>query len=138
MDPSQEVIRLCVPDKGMTSTVTVERVGEDTFRLLDNDLFNCALTRGTEIQTKPSENAYDLVRVTRRSELLTRRFFLSPKLALRDYEMLGEELVKYGGFWQVDFGGLLTINIPKDFPYDLDRVMADLGIQLGELVDDTA
>ena len=105
--------------------------------LMDNYLFTCFLTRGTEIKALyQQDGSYEFVAVTKPSELNTRRFFLSPKYSESDYRMLGNELVKHGGYWQVDFGGFLTINIPKDLPYDVDAVMSDLGIQLAEVGDD--
>lgn len=50
--------------------------------------------------------------------------------------MLGDELMKRGGFWQVDFGGITTINIPKNFEYDIDEIMKIWGINLTEITDE--
>ena len=50
--------------------------------------------------------------------------------------MLGDELEKRGGIWQVDFGGIVTVNILKDFEFDLDKLMKDLDINLGELINE--
>ncbi len=50
--------------------------------------------------------------------------------------MLGQELAARGGFWQVDMGGIATINIPKDFEYDVDQVIKDLGLNLIEMSND--
>lgn len=44
--------------------------------------------------------------------------------------MLGEELTKRGGFWQVDFGSIVTINIPKDFEFDIDKLIRELDLEL--------
>jgi hypothetical protein len=44
-------------------------------------------------------------------------------------------LEKYGGFWQLDLDRFLTINIPRDLPFDLDQVMSELNIDLQEDVD---
>ena len=51
--------------------------------------------------------------------------------------MLGDELMKRGGFWQVDFGGIATVNIPKDFEYDVNQIMKDLDLNLSEIIDDS-
>jgi hypothetical protein len=126
-------LRLYDRKKGCTTTLEVQQLGEDHFRLLDNDVFNHQLTLGTEIKAKPvGDGTHELIAVTKASELITRWFVLSPKYTESDYRVLGDELVKHGGFWQVDFSSFLTINIPHDFPYDMDRVMADLNIQLWE------
>lgn len=130
-------IRLHVRKEGTTSTVEVEPIGDGVFRLLDNPMLMCRLTRGTEFRAESMEDGtYEFVSLTRPSELITRRFFLSGKYTESDYRVLGDELSKHGGFWQVDFGGFLTINVPRDFPHDIDKVMADLDIRLLEVVDD--
>ena len=45
-------------------------------------------------------------------------------------------LGQHGGFWQVVFGGLVTVNIPKDARFDLDQAIKELGFALTEIVDD--
>ncbi len=40
--------------------------------------------------------------------------------------MLGEELTKKGGFWQVDLGSIATVNIPRNFEFDINQVIKDL------------
>ena len=76
------------------------------------------------------------LKITKESDFVTRRFFLSTEYKEADYRMLGDELTKRGGFWQVDFGGIATINIPKDFEFDIDEVMKDLGLRLTEIIKD--
>ncbi len=49
--------------------------------------------------------------------------------------MLGAELTKRGGFWQVDFGGIATVNIPKNFEYDVDQLMKELDLHLKEITE---
>ncbi|GAL65169.1 hypothetical protein JCM19300_3304 [Algibacter lectus] len=48
---------------------------------------------------------------------------------------MGDELTKRGGFWQVDFGGIATVNIPKDFEFNVDQVMKELDLNLTEITD---
>lgn len=130
-------IRLHLREEGLTSTVEVEPIGGGVFRLLDNSVFNCHLTRGTGIKAEPkADGAHEFIGVTGPSELITRRFFLSDRYRRSDYRMLGEELSGHAGFWQVDFGRFLTIDLPNNFPYDIDQVMNDLDMRLAEVVDD--
>lgn len=120
--------------EGVTTQVEVEHVADAEFRLLENDIFDPRLTRGVTIKAKRLEDSsYEVVSVQDASVFLTRRFILSPIYSESDYRVLGDELVKHGGFWQVDLGHYLTINVPRDFPHDVDRVMADLGIHLTEI-----
>lgn len=120
-----------------TTTLYVEQLTANKFKMIDNDFWNCELTLGTEFETKINEDGkHEIIRILKRSEFITRRFFLNSKYQESEYRVLGEELTKRGGFWQVDFGGIATINIPKDFELDVDQVMKDLDLNLCEIVDD--
>ncbi|MEM9833795.1 MAG: hypothetical protein AAF944_24410 [Bacteroidota bacterium] len=120
-----------------TTTLYVEQLSKNKFRMGDNDIFNCRLTKGTEFETRINkEGKHEIIRITKESDFITRRFFLSPQFKESDYRMLGDELIKRGGFWQVDFGGIATVNIPRDFEFDVDQVMKDLDLNLTEIVDD--
>jgi len=123
--------------EGITVPLEVEQLDEQTFRLLDNHIYERHLTRGTEIRVQPMvDGTYELVSVSKSSEFVSRRFRLSSKYTESDYRVLGDELEKCGGYWQVDFNCFLTVNIPRDLPYDVDKVMATLDLQLWEDVDD--
>lgn len=120
-----------------TTTMYVEKLSENKFRMMDNDIFNCRLTKGTEFNTRINkEGIHEIIEITKNSEFITRRFFLSPQYKESDYRMLGTELIKRGGFWQVDFGGIATVNIPKDFEFNIDQVMKDLNLNLTEITDE--
>jgi hypothetical protein len=119
------------------STIYVEQINENEFKMIDNDLLNCKLTLGTEFTTKINEQGqYEIIKITKESDFITRRFFLSINYSESDYRMLGDELSKRGGFWQVYMGGIAIINIPKDFEYDIDLVMKDLDLKLMEITRD--
>ncbi|MFT5619425.1 MAG: hypothetical protein ACI85I_002671 [Arenicella sp.] len=131
-------IEIQVYDKRERSTgnIYVEQLSENKFRMTDNDIFNCRLTRGTEFETRiNSKGLHEIVRILKDSEFITRRFFLSPQYNESDYRILGDELTKRGGFWQVDFGGIAIVNIPKNFEFNIDEVMKELGLNLSEIVD---
>lgn len=120
-----------------TAIIYVEQLSENKFRMTDNDIWNCLLTLGTEFETRINKDGkYEIVKITKESDFVTRRFLLNSNYKESDYKVLGDELVKKGGFWQVDFGGIPTVNIPKDFEYDVNQVMKNLDINLTELVDD--
>jgi hypothetical protein len=134
-----EVVKIELYDKRQRSTTTmyVEKIADNHFRMIDNDIFNCRLNRGTEFITRLNqEGQHEIVKITKESDFVTRRFFLSPKYKESEYQFLGDELVKRGGYWQVDGGSMETINIPKDFEFDVDQVMKDLGLNLIEIVDE--
>ena len=133
-----EEIKIWVYDKreGSTTTFYVEQLTEHTFRMTDNDVFDCRMTRGTEFETRINANGHhEIIKILKDSDFITRRFFLSPKYKETDYRVLGDELTKRGGFWQVDFGSMVVVNIPKDFEFDIDEVMKELDVQLTEITD---
>jgi hypothetical protein len=112
----------------------VEQLTENTFRMTENDIFNCQLTRGTEFETKINKDGlHEIVKITKKSNFITRRFFLSHKYEYADYLVFAEELVKNGGFWDVYFGGIAIINIPKSF--ELEKIMEECGINLSDLTE---
>ncbi|AGC75370.1 hypothetical protein LX97_00071 [Nonlabens dokdonensis] len=114
----------------------VEPLSENEFRMSDNDLLNCRLTKGTEFRTRINSNGdHEIIKILKDSEFTTRRFLLSPTYKESDYRFLGEELIKQGGFWQVDFGGILTINIPEFFEFDVDQVMKELDLKFTEIIE---
>ncbi len=131
-------IEIRVYDKREKSTgnLYVEELSENKFRMTDNDIFNCRLTKGTEFKTRINKDGlHEIVEILKDSEFITRRFFLSTQYKESDYRVLGDELTKCGGFWQVDFGGIATINIPKDFEFNIDKIMKELGLNLTEITD---
>jgi hypothetical protein len=114
----------------------VEQLAKNTFRMTDNDVFNCQMTRGTEFKTRINPDGHHkIIKILKDSDFITRRFFLSPQYKEADYRVLRDELMKRGGFWQVDFGGIAVVNIPKDFEFDIDEVMKELDLQLTEIKD---
>jgi hypothetical protein len=120
-----------------TAIIVVEKLSENKFKMTDNNILNFQLTKGTEFETIINkEGKHEVTKIIKNSNFITKRFLLPPEYKVSDYQMLGEELVKFGGFWQVDFCGIVTVNIPADFKYDIEIVMKDLEINLIEITDD--
>ncbi|MFY7669759.1 hypothetical protein ACOSP6_01590 [Tenacibaculum sp. MEBiC06402] len=118
-------------EEKVTTFLYVERLSENKFRMIDNDFCNSKLTLGTEFETKINkEKKHEITKITKESEFITRRFQLTPNYKESDYRILGEELTKRGGFWQVDLGSIATVNIPKDFQLDIDKIVKDLDLRL--------
>lgn len=112
----------------------VEKLTESKFRMTQNDICNRRLTKGTIFETRLNQDGqHEIVRIVEKSEYITRKFFLPVAFNVNDYRMLGDELINRGGFWQVDFGSFLTINIPKDFEFDIDTVIKELGLKVTEI-----
>ncbi len=87
-----------------TTTLYVEQLAENKFRMTENDIFNCRLTKGREFETRINkEGNHEIVKITKDSDFITRRFFLSPEYKESDYRVLGDELTKRGGFWRYSY-----------------------------------
>ncbi|WP_282042746.1 hypothetical protein [Winogradskyella flava] len=129
-------IKVYHKEEKVTTTLYVQRISENKFRMTDNDFCNPKLTLGTEFETKINgDGIHEVKKITKESEFITRRFGLTPNNKESDYRMLGEELTKRGGFWQVDLGSIATVNIPKDFEFDIDQVIKDLDLKLVEITE---
>jgi hypothetical protein len=131
-------VKIQVYDKRekITSTLYVEQLSGNKFRMTDNDLVNCRLTKGTEFETRINKHGdHEIIRIIKDSEFITKRFLLSSQFKESDYRMLGDELEKRGGFWQVDFGSIATVNIPQNLIDDFEKAMKDLNIDLSEITE---
>lgn len=138
MEP--EIIQIEIYDKRelMSSTIYVEQLGKNLFRTTENEIFNCRLTLGAEFETRINkEGKHEIIRITKDSEFITRRFFLTGQFKESEYRVLGDEIIKHGGFWQIDFGGIATINLPKDCSLDLDEIFKIFNFYPAEIADDT-
>lgn len=126
-------------DKRDKSTYTelVEKLSEMKFRMVENSIWNCRLTVGTEFETRTNkEGNYEITKIIKKSDLVTRRFFLTGQFTEEEYSVLADEIVKQGGFWQIDFGNIATINLPKNSLLDLDEVFRAFDFQPTEIVDE--
>ena len=119
------------------STLEVEKLSENSFRMIDNDLIDSRLTYGVEFEVIfNKDKKYEVSKILKESNFITKRYSLTSNHTESDYRMLGEELIKRGGFWQVDFGSIATVNISKDFKYDVEQVINDLELKLIEITED--
>ena len=135
MNSKRFFIHIYNPKEDILSELKVEQIGENEYRATESDLFDCRLTFRTEFETEINERGlHKLVKITKASPFITRRFLLSIEYTNAEYELLGEELVKRGGFWQVDMGGIATINIPKDLDLNIDDIMKSLNLYLSEII----
>lgn len=121
----------------MSTTMYVDKVSENVFRAVENEIFNCFLTLGTEFETRINKDGkHEIVRIVKESNYITRRFFLTSQFNESEYRLLGDEIIKHGGFWQVDFGGIATVNLPKDCELDLDKVFKAFNFNPAYIVDE--
>lgn len=122
--------------ENLTTTIQVEQLSDNIFRTTENEIFNCSLTLGTEFETRQNKvGKYEIVRIIKESEFITRRFMLTSQFKESEYLLLGDEIMKQGGFWQVDFGSIATINLPKDCKLNLDEIFKIFDFKPTEIKD---
>jgi hypothetical protein len=120
----------------LTTTILVEQLSGNLFRTIENNLFNCSLTLGTEFETRQNKDGkHEIVRIIKESEFITRRFSLTSQFKEYEYRLLGDEIMKQGGFWQVDFGSIATVNLPKDGKLDIDEIFRVFDFKPTEIKD---
>jgi len=120
----------------VSTTISVEQLSDNVFRTTENELFISDLTLGTEFETKKNkEGKHEIERIIRESDLITRRFSLTSQFKESEYRLLGDEIIKQGGFWQVDFGSIATINLPKNCKFDLDEIFKAFDFKPTEIID---
>ena len=107
----------------LSTIIQVEQLSENIFRTTENEIFNSALTLGTEFETRPNKDGkHEIIRIIKKSDFVSRRFFLTSQFKESEYQLLGDEIMKQGGFWQVEFGSVVTINLPKDSQLNIDEI----------------
>ena len=113
-------------------------VNELNFKLTSNDPFDFRNSYGTTLElAKTSQpDVYHVNKVTERSNFTTRRFLLNSSLKESEYRVIGDEIMKIGGFWEVIFGGYAMVNIPNGSTFNLDEILELLPQPLTEITDD--
>jgi len=136
MQTKTAVIEVYNKRENFSTTIQVEQLTDNIFRTIENELFNCDLTLGTEFETRINkEGQHEIVRIIKASEFITRRFMLTSQFKESEYRLLGDEIMKQGGFWQVDFGSIATINLPKDCKLNLDEIFKTFDFRPAEIRD---
>lgn len=64
-------VKIWIYDKREKSTTTfyVEQLSYNTFRMTDNDIFNCSLTKGTEFKTRINDDGHhEIIKILKDSD----------------------------------------------------------------------
>ena len=134
-----ETLQIEIYDKRekTTESVMVEKLSDKKFRVAENAVLSCRLTFRTEFEARVNQDSkYEITKITKDSDFITRRFFLNAQFTEEDYRVLGDEIINQGGFWQVDFASIATVNLPKNSTLDLDEIFRVFNFHPTEIVDD--
>jgi hypothetical protein len=115
------------------SDLEVLRLGDNYFELIYNDPFDHRYESGTRIRTKVNSEGFHEITEFIKSNKITHRFIAPVEQNLRILEVFVEELFKHGGKFQIDMGGLISVTVPKNFPYDIDEIIKNYSIKVSRL-----
>ena len=105
-----------VPEEACTSTYDVIKVAENRYRLASNDPFSETLIYGTIIEVLPEKNEEDTFvfkKVCAVSEYNLEVIGLPMALNETEMRVVGQMIIDEGGYWEVLFGGMGYVNLPK-------------------------
>lgn len=135
MKTEEEIIqiRMYVPTTSSTSTYDVIKIDSYTYQLVNNAPFNENLIYGTIIEVHPEEKeegVLEFKKIFAESTYNLEVIILPTSLAKHQLRAIGELIIDEGGFWEVIFGGLGYINLPKHSKLDVMK-------ELNKLIDTT-
>ena len=103
-----------IPEEKSTGTYAVIKESENIFKLVYNDPFYEELRHGTIIEAvKGEDDIYEFIKVKTESEYTLQVIGIPMNLSEQELRIVGDMIVKEGGFWEVIFGGMGYVNLPK-------------------------
>ncbi|CAM4150588.1 MULTISPECIES: hypothetical protein [Flavobacterium] len=109
-------IKMYVPKEASTGTYEVIRISENRYKLTHNNPFSEILTYGTIIDVLPEKKDKDTFvfkRVYAESEFNLEVIGLPMSLNETEMRVVGQMIIAEGGYWEVFFGGMGYVNLPK-------------------------
>jgi len=111
-------ITMCVPEDSSTGNYSVVKVADNLYKLANNDPFNEKLTYGTVVSVSPyvnkdGVNMYMFNEIYAKSDYNFQVIGLPMSLTESELRPIGKMITDAGGYWEVIFGGMGYINLPK-------------------------
>jgi hypothetical protein len=140
MDTLIKMIKIISGDNGGSETVAGEQIDSDTFKLIENPVFNCRINYGTIVKAiQDLSGELVMSKIIRASDFRTRQFMLSASLIeIQLKTQIGQPILDAGGMWEVVFGGITFIHLPKNSTFDLDKLFKANEYFPTEIVDDSS
>ena len=101
-------------------------MGPNQYKLIDNDPFLEELCRGTVIEVAPKHDepkVMELIRVVTPSDTPVVVYGLPQGVPESLLRQVGDQIVAAGGYWEVLFGGMAYVNLPKDSSFDVNAAL---------------
>jgi hypothetical protein len=110
-------IRMYHPEEESTGNYEVVKVGENEYKLAANDPFNEDFSYGTIIEVEKEEKDKGVLqfkRISKKSDFTLNVYGLGSSLNETELRIVGDMIIKEGGYWEVIFGGIAYVNLPKE------------------------
>jgi hypothetical protein len=125
-------------ERGSSETVAAEQLTPDSYRLVENPVFNCRINYGTVIRAREENGSLVMSSILRASTFKTRQFFIDPNYNTVDWgKQIGNPIIEAGGMWEIVMGGICFIHLPKTSTFDLDNFFQDKGYYPSEIINDS-
>ena len=122
-------INLYDSDEGFGGNVEVVKLGQHTYQLMCNTFFSEDVYYGTviEVEDELTDDGYfKLKSIIKASEYTQETYFLPIALNEAELRIVGGKIVEEGGYWEVVFGGMALVNLPKKSLLDVNEELNDL------------
>lgn len=109
-------IKLYDPTEKSTMQYEVIPVGERLYQLKENHPFSESLIYGTIIEVEAFEKeagVFQLKKIHQKSEYTLEIIGLPPSLHEPELRIVGDLILAAGGYWEVNFGGMGYVSLPK-------------------------
>ena len=109
-------IRMYHPDEKSIGSYEVIQIESNQFKLNYNDPFLEELTYGVQFEVeenKTSKGEYIFKKITKESEFTSDTYTLPSLLNETELRKIGDKIIESGGYWEVMFGGIAYVNLPK-------------------------
>ena len=116
MDFDQAItIRMYHPEEASTGNYDVIQISAYEYQMVNNDPFYPDLSYGTvfEVKKEPYEaGILEFNRISKASDFSLEVYGLPQVLNEKELSLIGDLIVKAGGFWEVIFGGMGYLGQP--------------------------
>jgi hypothetical protein len=128
MDDGIIVTLLITDTDGSKESIAAEKISESTYKLLENPIFSCKINYGTIVKAVLDEEGNLIVtKVIRASDFKTRKFILPDNPSSNEFsKKIGNRIIDVGGTWEIAFGGVAFLHIPRNLEFDFKSLFSQL------------
>ena len=115
-------IKMFHPGERSTGEYNVIKISDFEYKLTENNPFSEDLSYGTiiEVENKLNKDGiFQFKKIAKESDFRLEIYGLNLGLNEAELRLLGDKIVKNGGHWEVIFGGMAYVNLPKDSNLDI-------------------